>query len=181
MTFRGLSVDRHGAAAVEFALVSSMLIITILFTMLAGLVLYMTQALDYATSKAARQIMTGAVQKAGVNQSDFRTQIVCSYLPTVMNCDDVIVNVQTLLEAAQPGGYYSFVQSNQQGLIIPTLSNASAKYDVGVQFSYEYVQIVYPITFLPRFIASILSQGATYNNVPAYIAVSTAAFRNEQY
>ena len=179
--FRALSVDRHGAAAVEFALVSSMLIVTILFTMLAGLILYMNQTLDYATSKAARQIMTGAVQKAGINQSDFRTQIVCSYLPTVMNCDDVIVNVQTLVEAAQPGGYYSFVQRNQQGLIIPPLSNGGAKYDVGVQSSYEYVQVIYPITFLPGLIASLLSRGATYNGVPAYIAVSTAAFRNEQY
>jgi len=177
---RALSIDRRGAAAVEFALVSSMLICTILFIMMVGLILYMNQALDYATSKAARQVMTGSVQKNGTNQSDFRTQLLCPYLPTAMSCNNVIVNVQTLAEAAQPGGYYSFVRSDQRGLTIPTLANSGAQYNTGVQQSYVYIQVIYPITFLPGFLANMLG-GATYNGSPAYLAISTAAFRNEQY
>jgi len=180
---RDLSIDRRGAAAVEFALVSSMLICTILFIMMVGLILYMNQALDYATSKAARQVMTGSVQKNGTNQSDFRTQVLCPYLPTAMSCNNVIVNVQSLAVAAQPGQpgwYYSFVRSDLRGLTIPTLANSGAQYDAGVQQSFVYMQVVYPITFLPGFLAKIMG-GATYNGSPAYLAVSTAAFRNEQY
>ena len=178
---QALVKDRRGATAVEFALVSSMLIFTILFIMTIGLILYLNQVLDYATTKAARQIMIGAVQKAGTSQSNFRTQVVCSYLPAAMNCSDVIVNVQTLAEAAQPGGYYSFIRSDQRGLSVPALSNSSAQYSVGVQSSYVYMQVIYPVTFLPSFISTLLSGGATYNGVPAYLAVSTAAFRNENY
>ena len=66
-------------------------------------------------------------------------------------------------------------------MLIPTLSNGSAKFDVGIQASYVYLQVIYPITFLPRFLAGVLGNGATYNGSPAYLAVSTAAFKNEQY
>ena len=52
----------------------------ILFIMIVGLVLYMNQALDYATSKASRLIMIGSVQTAGTTQTGFQTQV-CSYLP----------------------------------------------------------------------------------------------------
>jgi Flp pilus assembly protein TadG len=176
---RALSIDRRGAAAVEFALISSMLICTILFIMTVGVILYMNQALDYATSKAARQVMTGSVQKSGTNQSDFRTQVLCPYLPAAMSCNDVIVNVQSSI-TAQPGWYSSFVRRDLRGLTIPTLANGSAQYDTGVQQSYVYMQVIYPITFLPSFLANVLG-GATYNGSPAYLAMSTAAFRNEQY
>lgn len=177
---RGLQ-DTQGAVAVEFAIVSTMLICSILFVMAAGLILYIGQSLDYATSKAARQIMTGYVQKNGIDQTAFRTQILCSYLPKAINCGDVIVNVQTLKEASKPAGYYAFVKNDQSGLLIPSLSNSSAQFDVGIQASYVYLQVIYPVTFLPSFLSNILSGGATYNQAPAYLAVSTAAFRNEQY
>lgn len=147
--------------------------------MLVSVILYYNQALDYATNRAARQIMIGAAQGAGTTQAAFQTQV-CSYLPTAFSCADVIVNVQTATEAAQPGGYYSYVNSSQTALVIPTLSNASAQFSPGQQGSYEYIQVIYPITFIPKMFASILG-GATYQGSPAYLAVSTAAFRNEQF
>ena len=93
----------------------------------------------------------------------------------------MIVNIQTATEAAQPGGYYAYVTSNQSGLIIPTLSNASTQYSLGAQGSYEYLQVIYPITFMPTIFATMFGGGATYNGSPAFLAISTAAFRNEQY
>ena len=173
--------DTRGATAVEFALVASMLIFSILFVMVVGLILYLNQALDYATSKAARQIMIGAVQKAAMNQSAFQTNALCPYLPAAINCNNVIVNLQTVTEAAQPGGYYAYVTSNQSGLIIPALSNGSTQFSPGAQGSYEYLEVIYPITFIPAMFASILGGAAVYNGSPAYLAISTAAFRNEQY
>lgn len=176
-----LPADTRGTTAVEFALVGSALILTIVFIMMGGYLLYIGQALDRATAVAARQIMIGAVQKAGTGQSAFVSNTVCPALPLAINCNNVIVNVQTVTEAAQPGGYYGLVNSTQTALTIPALSNASATFSPGTQGAYVYLQVVYPVTFLPGFLAKLLGTNATYNGSPAYLEVSTAAFRNEQY
>lgn len=173
--------DTCGAAAVEFALVGSATILTIVFIMMGGYLLYLGQALDRGTAVAARQIMIGAVQKANMGQSDFRTGVVCPALPAALACGNVIVNVQTVAEAAQPAGYYALVNGDQSGLIIPALSNAGAQFAPGNQGSYVYLQVIYPVTFLPAFMANLLGASAIYNGSVAYLAVSTAAFRNEQY
>ena len=176
-----LARDRRGAAAVEFALVGGMLISTTVFIMMIGLLLYLGQALDRATDVAARQIMIGAAQKAGLSQTAFRTGTVCAALPAAFNCNDVIVNVQKVERKPQPDGYYAFVNSNQTHISIPTLSNTGAKYDLGSQSDYIYLQVIYPVTILPSFIVNLFGGGTNYNGSPAYLAVSTAAFRNEQY
>lgn len=172
--------DRSGAAAVEFALVSGLLITAILMVMTVGLLLFMGQAMDHATDVAARQIKTGAVQKQGMSQSTFVSNVVCPALPATFNCNNVIVNVQTVPEAAGPAGYYAFVNSTQTSLIMPTLSNTAAQYNPGLQGGYIYLQIVYPVTILPKVLANILGT-TTFKGAPAYLITSTAAFRNEQY
>ena len=181
MTKRTFTSDESGASAVEFALVSGLLIMTIVFVMTAALIMYYTLSLDYAANKAARQVMTGAAQTSGMSQTTFITQAVCGNLPSIFKCPDVVVNLQTVTPGAQPGGYYQFVNSNATQLILPALSNASTQYSPGRQSSYEYLQVIYPITFLPTYFASILSGGHTYKGSPAFLIVATAAFRNEQY
>lgn len=173
--------DRRGAAAVEFAIVGSTFIVVLVITLFLLLMMFLSQSLDYATAKAARQIMTGAVQTGALTQSAFRTNVVCAYLPAAFKCSDVIVNVQTVTEASQPGGYYALVNAGQTGLIIPTLSNASTQFDLGVQGSYVYLQVMYPLTQLPAVFVNIFSPNVTYNGNSAYVLVSTMAFRNEQY
>ena len=125
--------------------------------------------------------MTGSVQSSALSQSLFRTNVVCSQLPSVFNCSNVIVNLQTITEAAGPNGYYTLINSNQTALIVPTLSNASTQYSTGVQASYEYLQVIYPITFLPSFFTNAFGGGATYNGSPAFLLTATIAFRNENY
>ena len=172
--------DRRGSSAVEFALVSFFLIMTIMFVMGVALVLYEGEALDYATSKAARQIMTGQVQTNVTTQSGFRTAVLCPFLPAAMSCGNVIINVQTITEARQPGGYYALVNASATALNMPTLAVDAGTYSVGTQGSFEYVQVIYPVTFLPGFFSKMLG-GATYNGSPAFLLVSTATFKNEQY
>ena len=178
--------DEHGAAAVEFAMVSGALLTTIVFVSFGGLLLYMSQALDRATTVAARQIMTGVVQgKAIGSASAFATSFVCPALPAAFTCSNVIVNVQKVNASdsayySSQSWYYTLVNSTQTSLI-PTLSNSATQFNPGVQTDYVYLQVIYPITFLPSFMTKLLSGGATYNGSPAYLAVSTAAFRNEQY
>ena len=173
--------NRSGASAVEFALVSSLLIVTILFVMVVGLIVYQNEALDFAAGKAARQIMTGQVQQGATGQAAFRTQVLCPYLPASMKCSNVIINVQTIVEGAQPNGYYTLVNTGATALLLPTLAVDSGAYSIGTAGSYEYLQVVYPVPFIPAILARVLGGGATYNGSPTYLLVSTVAFKNELY
>ena len=181
MLIGSLYRNKRGATSIEFALVAFALVGTILFIMTTALIMYFTFSLDYAASKAARQVMTGTVQKNGVAQAAFKSGIVCPYLTSSIVCSNVFVNLQTVSEAAQPGGYYAYVNSSATALLVPVLSDASSTYSPGSQQSYEYLQLVYPVTFLPAVFARMLGGGATFNGAPAFLIVATAAFRNEQY
>ncbi len=172
---------RRGATSIEFALVAFALLATILFIMTASLIMYLTFSLDYAAGKAARQVMTGYVQQNSVAQAAFKSTIVCPYLTSSINCSNVFVNLQTVTEAAQPAGYYAFVNSSATALLMPALSDASSTYSPGSRQSYEYLQLVYPVTFMPAVFARMFGGGATFNGAPAFLIVATAAFRNEQY
>lgn len=179
--FKRFLYDSRAASAVEFAVVALVFVSLLLFLLVCGTIIYLNQVLDFATAKAARQIMIGAVQKAAYSQADFRTKVVCPLLPSSINCDDVIVNLYTLTKAAQPNDYYQFTAgSNASALSIPDLSNATAAYKVGLQGSYQYLLVMYPVTFLPGPITQVLS-GTTYKGAPAFLTVSTAAFMNEQF
>ncbi|MCJ2084071.1 TadE/TadG family type IV pilus assembly protein [Methylobacterium sp. J-090] len=172
--------DDRGAVAVEFAIVSLVAILVIVFTLSAGLVLYLNQALDYATAQASRQIITGSAQATSLNSSNFRTSL-CGYLPKAMICDNVVINLYVVPKAAGPAGYYAFANADMSGLAIPDLSSGSGRYTLGIRGDFQYLQVIYPITLPPAAIMSWLSGRATYKGVPAYLAVSTAAFRNEQF
>ena len=153
----------------------------ILFIMVVALIEYQSEALDYAVEKAARQIMTGQAQKQAVGQSAFRTQMLCPYLPAAMNCSNVIISVQTVTPGAQPSGYYTLVNTTATQLVLPTMTVDAGPYSLGIQYSYEYLIVVYPVTFIPSFFARILGGGTTYMGLPAYLLVSTVAFKNEPY
>ncbi len=140
---------------------------TTLFVMLVGAILYITQAIDYATNAAARDILTGAAQTNSVTASTF-TQSLCGRLPPGITCANLIVNLYTVTEASQPGGYYTYVKSDTSGLTIPALTPGMGTFNLGKQGDYQYLQVIYPITFLPSGFASILSGGATFNGQAAY-------------
>ena len=172
---RQLLQARGGATAVEFALVAPMLLLTIAFVMVAALVLFVNQRLDYATSQAARQVMTGKAQFGSTDQATFKTAL-CSRLPSVMSCANVVVNLY-IVPLPSAGGYYNFVKSDNSGLQIPSQSSGPGQYNLGNAGDYQYLQVIYPIPVLPAAFASMLGNGGT----KSYLAVSTAAFRNEKF
>ncbi len=79
------------------------------------------------------------------------------------------------------GTYYTYVNSDQSGLKIPPLTPGSGQFTLGTQGQYQYLQVIYPVTFLPSFLTSLIATQATYQGKPAYLIISTAAFRVEQY
>ncbi|KQT19651.1 pilus assembly protein TadE [Methylobacterium sp. Leaf399] len=169
----------RGSTAVEFALVAPMLLLTIVFVMVVGTGLYLNQELDNATAQASRSIMTGSAQASSMTQSTLTSNI-CSRLPSAMDCADLIVNLYIVPKSGGPGGYYTFVKDDVSGLKIPDLTPGAGTFNMGVQGDYQYLQVIYPIRVLPSFMTTML--GSTqYKGSPAYLAVSTAVFRNEKY
>lgn len=179
-SIRHYARDRSGAAAVEFALVAGLLILTILFVMTVAMILFVNQAIDYATTRASRQVMTGSAQAKAMDQAGFRKAL-CGYLPAIVKCSDVVINLYIVPTGTSPSGYYSFVKSDVSGLQLPALTPSAGQYTLGARGAYQYLLVVYPITFLPSAFAAVLGGTASYNGSPAYLAVSTAAFRNEQF
>ncbi|PXW65515.1 TadE/TadG family type IV pilus assembly protein [Methylobacterium sp. B4] len=174
--------DERGATTVEFALVGLAFIATMLFVMGVAAVLYLNQVLDNATARATRQIMTGKAQSQStpMTAAAFR-QSLCANLPAALSCSDVIINLYVVPKGVQPGGYYAFVNADRSGLALPKIEAASGQFKLGGRGEYQYLQVIYPITFLPSIVASWMSSGTTYNGKPAFLAVSGAAFRNERY
>ena len=166
---------RDGATAVEFAIVAPMLLLTMAFIMVVALVLFVNQRLDYATSQAARQVMTGQAKTGSIDQATFKTAL-CSRLPAVMPCGNVVVNLYVVPKLAS-GGYYTFVKSDGTGLQVPDPGGGSSQYNLGNAGDYQYLQVIYPIPVLPAIFASMLGNAGT----KSYLAVSTAAFRNEKF
>ncbi len=172
----------EGSTTVEFALVGAMFILAIMLIMSTALVLYVNQALNNATAHAARQILTGSFQSQSTTPTpEGFKQILCENLLAPIKCDDVIVNLYVVTKASKPSGYYAYVKPDLSGLALADLSVGSGPFNIGKRGDYQYLQVIYPVAFLPRIISSWLSGGVTYNGKPAYLAISAAAFRVEQY
>ncbi|WP_092036775.1 TadE/TadG family type IV pilus assembly protein [Methylobacterium pseudosasicola] len=172
--------DRKGAAAVEFALVAMLFILALLFVMTVATILFINQFLDYATTRAARQILTGAAQASALDQASFKASL-CRNLPATLKCSNLVVNLYVVPTGSSSSGYYTYVKSDLSGLAIPPLTPGSGQYTLGTRGQYQYLLVIYPITFLPSAFASMLGGGATFNGAPAYLTISTAAFRNELF
>lgn len=175
-TLRLLREDK-GSTTVEFALVGLMFIVALLFTLAVAQILYYGQRLDFAVEKAARDIIVGNSQKMNPppTLATF-TQTLCATLPSTISCDDIIVNLYVVT-----GSYYTYVKADQSGLAIPPLTPGSGQFTLGTQGQYQYLQVIYPVTFLPSVVADLIATTATYKGKPAYLMISTAAFRVERY
>jgi Flp pilus assembly protein TadG len=171
-----------GTAAVEFAFIAPMLLFTILFLMMLGYIMVLSQSLSYATQKAARQIATGQVQAAQLTQAQFISNVVCGYLISTFNCNDVIVNIQPVstTDVNYPNEYYNFVNASLTALILPPLSNSQTSYCPGDAGGYVYLQILYPI---PVFVSVFVNaMGVSlYQGKQVFLSAGTATFLNEPF
>lgn len=112
--------NERAATAVEFALVALPLFAIIFAALQAAIVLLAQQELDYATDEAGRLIMTGQVSSQQgttgyLTQAQF-AQKVCSYLPALFNCSNLMINMQTAssfsgVNTSAPS--YTTLQKNQ--------------------------------------------------------------------
>lgn len=104
---------RAGTVALEFGLLATVFAGLLLGVLEIGYVLFAQVALDYATTAAARQLLTGQVSvTSGTGQVAFQAADFCAYLTPLIACSNVLVvlqpvtNYQTALtgEAAPTSG-----------------------------------------------------------------------------
>ena len=91
---RTLARDKRGATIIEFAIVAAPLIALILATVQTSIVFFAQQTLETVSEDTSRQLMTGTVQKAGMNQQDF-AKLACNNLPAFLSCSNLMIDVQT--------------------------------------------------------------------------------------
>ena len=77
--------NRHGSAAVEFALVAPMFFGLLFAIIELAMVFFASQVLETVTQDSARMIMTGQAQMASLTQSQFK-DLVCSKIVALFDC-----------------------------------------------------------------------------------------------
>src|ERR1700748_2652002 len=87
--------NRQGSAAVEFALVAPMFFALLFAIIESGIMFFAGQVLETVTQTAARTILTGQTQTAGLSQTVFDSQVVCpsgSVASMLFNCNNLSVD-----------------------------------------------------------------------------------------
>ncbi|MGH6836945.1 MAG: TadE/TadG family type IV pilus assembly protein [Methylocella sp.] len=171
--------ERKAIAAVEFGMIGAPLLLMIVEIFQSGLYVYDSASLNHATQAAARQVMTGGVQNGGLTAAQFRTNLLCPLLPTTMPCGNVIVNLQTVSEAAYPGGFYNFVNGAQTAVIIPPLDNSKTSFCPGGSGKYVYLQVYYAMPLLGT--VWLPFANTTFQGQTVVLVSAAAAFKNEPY
>jgi Flp pilus assembly protein TadG len=168
--------EDSGASAVEFALVSIPFLAFLLAALQTTVILFMGDALQTATQKAARVFITGQAASQSMTQAQF-TALVCSYLPALFNgsgssCPGLMVDVQSA---------NSFSSLNT-ATITPTYSangspNYTGNYSYGSAGSAVIVRAMYnwPVFNLP------LGFNLQDQSNGTYLLIGTAVFQNEPY
>src|ERR1700710_70026 len=90
--------NRGGSAAVEFALVAPVFFALLFAILERGILFFASQVLESVAQNAARQILTGQVQKAGLNQTTFASNIVCpanSLASVLFTCVNIAIDVES--------------------------------------------------------------------------------------
>ena len=164
----------RASVTIEFAFLGLATFGLVLESMQTGLYFYDSTALERATINTTRKLKTGNTLAA----DQFRTTL-CSFLPAGMSCANVITNINTATEDVYPKGYYSFVKSDQSGVVTPDMSGGSTSYCPGAPKAYVYAQVFYAMPAISpawKAIASTLWKGTYVHFIPA-----AAVFRNEPY
>ena len=177
---RAFALSRSGANAVEFGLVAFPFIATLVVIFEMSLDVFMTEALDNATRKASRQIMTGASQTANMSGDQFRTTVLCPILPAFMSCANVVINVAAFNAGGTPSNYYNFVNPAKTWLKVPAILDAAhTTFCPGNSGQYVLVQAFYGAPFLSSYMPQAVQ--TQINGVTARVLSSAATFKNEPF
>ena len=90
---RTLASDESGSPAVEFALVSPILIAVVLATLQAGSIFLVKAFFESSAEAAARIVLTN--QTGSLTAASFQTEI-CNQLTALFNCSELVIELEPL-------------------------------------------------------------------------------------
>ena len=158
--------DERGSAVIEFALVGPPFILLLVGTLEIALMFFTSTVIEGATKEAARQIRTGQIQTEADPLVAFQAEL-CDALVNVIDCSDVIFNVQTF---ASFGEVSMPIELDEDGEIINTGFTPGGSSEITV------VRAMYRWNFITPLISELIPAGLGGN-----LIVSTVAFQNEPY
>jgi Flp pilus assembly protein TadG len=170
--------NRHGSAAVEFALVAPMFFALLFAIIETGLMFFASQVLETATVNSARIIQTGQAQTPGslsasqttaLTEAQFQ-QYICTQVPVLLNCNNISIDVEAS-SASWPQTVSSQID-NSGNFVTDNL-----QYNLGGPCDLVVVRLFYQ---WPLFVTGL---GYNISNISGNkrLLYGAAAFRNEPY
>ena len=157
-----------GAAAIEFAFIALPFLALIFVIIETALVFFAGQALQTATTNAARLIFTDQAQSGNYSASSFKTAV-CNYLVIMFNCtSSLYVNVQT---------YSSFASASTAA---PMTNGQLNTNNMGFSPGGPNDVVVVQAYYLWPIYASLLDKLANQSGNNRLL-IATAVFQNEPY
>ncbi|HMK89182.1 MAG TPA: TadE/TadG family type IV pilus assembly protein [Methylocystis sp.] len=161
--------EERGVAAVEFAFVALPFLAVIMALVQISLAFIAQQAVETATEKASRLVLTGQAQAQGLTQQQFQ-QTVCANLPALFKCSNLLVDMQTATGFASADTGAPTLNFNKQGQV-----TNSWQYQPGAANDVVVLRVMYlwPVMVGPM--------GLSLANLPngARLLMATAVFQNE--
>lgn len=170
--YRRFRTDESGTAAIEMALVALPFFGLIIAALQIGLFFFSQSALEAATEKSARLVLTGAEQSQAATQQQFLATV-CSKLPSILNnCANLMVDAQV---------YTSFSNSNTSAPTITYNANGTVsnqwQYNIGGPNDIVVLRVMY---LLPV-VTGPLSFNISNTTNSRRLLMATAVFKNEPY
>lgn len=152
----------------EFALVGPIFVALLLVMIQSGVVFFIQQVLQTATTEAARLIMTGQAQAEALTSSQFQKRV-CDAAGALVDCSRLSANVQTF------SSFSSMSQPNpiQNG----SFTGNGLNFDIGGSGDIVLVQVFYqlPVIAAPFGLSLANISGNTR------VLMATSVFRNEPF
>jgi Flp pilus assembly protein TadG len=167
-----------GSAAVDFALVLLPFLTVMMVIIQSAIVLLAGQVLQTSATNAARLVLTGQAQNAGLSAAQFKNTV-CANLTVMFNCAS---NLYVDIESFSSFGSISLPSpTNANG----TVNTAGFSYSPGnpgdivvVRLIYQWPVIAAKIGFCVATACGLVDPNSTNNT---HTLVATVAFRNEPY
>jgi Flp pilus assembly protein TadG len=170
LTVNRFLASSGGLAAVEFSMIAMPLLMLILAMIQIGVVFLAQNEIETATERSARLLLTGQAQQANYTQAQFASAV-CGYLPVLINCANLWVDVETVNSFAAANTSAPTVTFNAGGQV----TNA-ANYSPGGSYTYLVLRVMYPfpVVGLGGFGLANLANGSR-------LLMSTSVFQVERY
>lgn len=162
--------DEGAAAAVEFALVSTPLVLLLFGTLQVSIMFFAGQALQTFLETTGRAILVGAAQQNGYTQAQYKASL-CAQLPSLFSCSNLYVDVTTVSS-------FSNANTTNAKLTYDASGNVTNKwnYNLGASGDIVVLRLMYlwPVIGLPP--------NVTFSNQAGggRLLLATAVFQNEQ-